>query len=254
MSSREHSGSTFTFVLPYKVSTTFDHSDDPDELSDMANHDTIESFFQFQPRTLGSLFSSNGPTSNQMLLPHTMGYTRSHKLNGFSHNSYSFPSNKFRSNDTASVDDACSVVDDAHTPCEPESYSCQMPDPHDQNVVFKSKQSQDGSQNPITDSIDHTEASIEVPDVKRTKEPQGTSQRQEKSQKSSQSISSSCMELPKSTLKPKILLVEDNKTIIMVTKSMLKLLGHAIDVVNNGVEAVCAVQRCSYDLILMVIS
>ncbi|KAF5445248.1 hypothetical protein F2P56_034313 [Juglans regia] len=250
VSSREHCGSTFTFVLPYKVSTTFDHSDDPDELSDMANHDavnhdTIESFFQFQPRTLGSLFSSNGDTNNQMLLPHTMGYTRSHKLNGFSHNSYSFPSNKVRPNDTASVEDAGSVVDDAETPCEPESSSSQRP----------SKQCQDDtkyrSQNPIADSTDHTEASIEVPEMKRTKEPQGTSQRQEKSQKSSQSISSSCMEVPKSTLKPKILLVEDNKTIVMVTQSMMKLLGHAINVVNNGVEAVCAVQRCSYDLILM---
>ncbi|XP_040997938.1 histidine kinase 5 isoform X2 [Juglans microcarpa x Juglans regia] len=250
VSSQEHCGSTFTFVLPYKVSTTFDHSDDPDELSDMANHDavnhdTIENFFQFQPRTLGSLFSSNGDTNNQMLLPHTMGYTRSHKLNGFSHNSYSFPSNKLRPNDTASVEDTGSVVDDAETLCEPESSSSQRP----------SKQCRDDtkyrSQNPIADSTDHTGASIEVPEVKRTKEPQGTSQRQEKSQKSSQSISSSCMEVPKSTLKPKILLVEDNKTIVMVTRSMMKLLGHAIDVVNNGVEAVCAVQRCSYDLILM---
>jgi signal transduction histidine kinase len=32
MSSQEHYGSTFTFVLPYKVSTTSDNSDDPDEL------------------------------------------------------------------------------------------------------------------------------------------------------------------------------------------------------------------------------
>ncbi|KAG7941841.1 hypothetical protein I3843_16G067700 [Carya illinoinensis] len=245
VSSREHCGSTFTFVLPYRVSTTFDHSDDPDELSDMANHDTIESFFQFEPRTLGSLFSSNGSTNNQMLLPHPMGYTRSHKLNGFSHNSYSFPSNKVRSNDTASVEDACSVVDDAETLCEPESSSSHRPSKQCQNDTKYR------SQNPIADSPDHTEASIEVPEVKRTKEPQGMSQRQEKSQKSSQSISSSCMEVPKSTLKPKILLVEDNKTIVMVTRSMMKLLGHAIDVVNNGVEAVCAVQRCSYDLILM---
>ncbi|KAI8020449.1 Histidine kinase 5 [Camellia lanceoleosa] len=38
-------------------------------------------------------------------------------------------------------------------------------------------------------------------------------------------------------LKPKILLVEDNKINVMVTRSMMKQLGHTIDVVNNGVEA-----------------
>ncbi|KAE8663716.1 hypothetical protein F3Y22_tig00112921pilonHSYRG00073 [Hibiscus syriacus] len=37
----------------------------------------------------------------------------------------------------------------------------------------------------------------------------------------------------------------------MVAQSMLKQLGHTIDVVNNGVEAVCVVQKCSYDLVLM---
>jgi CheY-like chemotaxis protein len=62
------------------------------------------------------------------------------------------------------------------------------------------------------------------------------------------------MGVPKSTIKPKILLVEDNKTIVMVTQSMMKLLGHSIDVVNNGVEAVCAVQHHNYDLIFMVLS
>jgi CheY-like chemotaxis protein len=39
-----------------------------------------------------------------------------------------------------------------------------------------------------------------------------------------------------------------------VTQSMMKLLGHSIDVVNNGVEAVCAVQHHNYDLIFMVLS
>jgi CheY-like chemotaxis protein len=65
--------------------------------------------------------------------------------------------------------------------------------------------------------------------------------------------SSSKSEVTKSTSKPKILLVEDNKINIMVTQSMMKQLGHNIDVVTNGAEAVRAVQRCTYDLILMVI-
>ena len=65
---------------------------------------------------------------------------------------------------------------------------------------------------------------------------------------------SSVSEVTKSTIIPKILLVEDNKINVMVTQSMMKQLGHSIDVVNNGVEAVRAVQRHTYDLILMVIS
>ena len=64
MSSKVRCGSTFTFVLPYKLSSNCDYSDDPDDLSEMADHDALledetAGFFQFQPRTLGSLFSSN---------------------------------------------------------------------------------------------------------------------------------------------------------------------------------------------------
>jgi hypothetical protein len=64
VTSKEHCGSTFTFILPYKVSTTCDNSDDQDELSDVDNNDddTTEGFFQFPPQTLGSLFTSNGST------------------------------------------------------------------------------------------------------------------------------------------------------------------------------------------------
>ena len=74
---------------------------------------------------------------------------------------------------------------------------------------------------------------------------------QERSDRSFQCTSSSSNhpQIPKLTLKPKILLVEDSKINVMVTKSMMKQLGHSIDVVNNGVEAVCAVQSCRYDLL-----
>lgn len=60
-------------------------------------------------------------------------------------------------------------------------------------------------------------------------------------------------EVTKSSLGPKILLVEDNKINVMVTQSMMKRLGYGMDVVNNGVEAVRAVQRHTYDVILMVL-
>jgi len=50
VSSKEHCGSTFTFILPYKVSTSCDNFDDLDELSDVDGNedDTIEGFFQNQ--------------------------------------------------------------------------------------------------------------------------------------------------------------------------------------------------------------
>lgn len=263
VSSQEHHGSTFTFVLPYKVSTTSDDSDDPDELSNMADHDAMtddstESFFQFQPRTLGSLFSSNGSSRTQKFLPHSVGYPRPNKLNGFSENSYAFPSINVGSKEPSSVVDACSMVDDAKTLCEPESSSSHTSDPGNRHAVCRDKHTQGDTsnqfQNPITNSTDHTEVSREVAVEVKTREPQGTCQRQEKSDTSSQCISRSSREAPKSTLKPKILLVEDNKTIVMVTQSMMKHLGHSIDIVNNGAEAVHAVQRHTYDLILMVIS
>lgn len=263
VSSREHCGSTFTFILPYKVSTTSDHSDDPDEFSDMADHDeatcdTTESFFQFQPRTLGSLFSSNGGSRTQKFLPHTTGYIRSNKLNGFSETSYSFPASNPRTRETSSIDDACSVVDDAEILCESETSSSHRPDPDNQTAACRGNQCQDDAncefQNPITDPTHHSEESIEVAVAAKTRELPKTDQRQDKFGISPQCVSSRSKEISESTLQPRILLVEDNKTIVMVTQSMMKLLGRSIDVVNNGAEAVCAVQRHSYDLILMVIS
>lgn len=186
-------------------------------------------------------------------------YTRSHKLNGFSDNSYSFPSNSVTSKETASDEEACSVVDDAETLCQPDSSSSHSPDPGNKDTVCRGQRCPDDTnsqfQNPIIGSTHHKEASREVSvAAAKTREPQGTCQRQEKSDISSQCVSSSSTEVPKSTLKPKILLVEDNKTIVMVTRSMMKLLGHSIDVVNNGVEAVRAVQHHNYDLLLMVLS
>lgn len=50
----------------------------------------------------------------------------------------------------------------------------------------------------------------------------------------------------------RVLLVEDNKVNIMVAKSMVEQLGHSVCVVNNGLEAIRAVQQTRFDLILMV--
>lgn len=262
VSSRVNCGSTFTFVLPYKVSPMFDSSDDPDEISEMADHDAaIEDettgFFQFQPHTLGSLFSSNGSIRPQKFLPHNIGYTSSHKMNGFSEDSFSFPSNDVKSKETALVEDACSTAEVAETLSQPESSFSHSPEPDNENGVCRSQHCQDvtNSQftNPNTESTSCSELSKEVGVSEKICDPQASCQAQGKSD-SSHCKSGSSPQEPKSKLKPKILLVEDNKINVMVTKSMMKQLGHTIDVVNNGVEAVRAVQCCCYNLILMVIS
>ncbi|CAK7324780.1 unnamed protein product, partial [Dovyalis caffra] len=126
------------------------------------------------------------------------------------------------------------------------------------NVVCRSKQFQDDTKSKIpngtTNCNNHTESSKELVLRANKGEPSGSCQEQEKSGVSSQCTSSSIPQEPESKPKPRILLVEDNKINVMVTKSMMKQLGHTTDVVNNGAEAVRAVQSCFYDLILMDVS
>ncbi|CAK7354112.1 unnamed protein product [Dovyalis caffra] len=126
------------------------------------------------------------------------------------------------------------------------------------NVVCRSKQFQDDTKSKIpngtTNCNNHTESSKDLVLRANKGEPSGSCQEQEKSGVSSQCTSSSIPQEPESKPKPRILLVEDNKINVMVTKSMMKQLGHTTDVVNNGAEAVRAVQSCFYDLILMDVS
>ncbi|XP_019458871.1 PREDICTED: histidine kinase 5 isoform X1 [Lupinus angustifolius] len=259
VSSKEHCGSTFTFILPYKVSTTCDNdSDDFDvEKNDGMSDDTTQGFFQFQPRTLGSLFSSNGSSRPQNILP---GYRTSHKFNGFSENSHSFPSSNTISSEVTSntslVEDASSVVVDA--PEMSESPTSSIPETEHESLVDRNKQHQDNTHaklqngNAVFSPLKAECRGMSV--ITNSSEPQHTCQGQVKADITSQCVTSSnntSSELSKSTLKPKILLVEDNKINIMVTQSMMKRLGYSMDVVNNGVEAIRAVQRHSYDLILM---
>ena len=263
MSSKVKCGSTFTFVLPYKVSSTCDSSDDPDDLSEMADHDAsledeTAGFFQFQPRTLGSLFSSNGSTRTQKLLQHSIGFTKSPKLNGISVDSHSLPSGNVRLKETTSGEEACSLVEVAETLSEPEISFSHSHERDNENVVSRSQQSRDDTsckvQNGTTNCNNLTDSSREVGLRANTGEPPGSCQEQEKSAINSQCTSTSIPQKPESKPKPKILLVEDNKINVMVTKSMMKQFGHTMDVVNNGVEAVRAVQSCCYDLVLMVFS
>lgn len=229
VSSQEHHGSIFTFILPYRVSPICDSSDDPDELSDMVDHDATDmndddmttGFFQFQPRTLGSLFSSNGSTRTQLLAPNSLGLNPLHRINGFSEVSYSFPTNS---------EDACSVSGAAEAPQESESSSRPCPEnDYNKNAIGEDK---------------HNHCMSDAGDIKEIRHPQDPSQMQANSDYSPEG--------PKAKMKSKILLVEDNKINVMVTRSMMKQLGHEIDVVNNGAEAVRAVQCGNYSLVLMV--
>ncbi|XP_044472023.1 histidine kinase 5-like [Mangifera indica] len=259
VTSKVHCGSTFTFILPYCVSPISGCSDDPDELSDMADHDAASDdltagFFQFQPSTLGSLFSSSGSSRPKKLLPNNMVLS-SAKLNGFSEDAYSFPLNNVRPKETASPEDACSVAEVAEPLSEPESLFSHSPETDNENEVSRGKQchidKNNRLQSSMTQSPSHSEADGETVSVAKSFEPQQPCQSQDKSDTSSQCTSTSSPEGLKTKPGPKILLVEDNKINVMVTQSMMKQLGHSVDVVNNGVEAVRAVQCHDYDLVLM---
>ncbi|KAK9076131.1 hypothetical protein SSX86_004464 [Deinandra increscens subsp. villosa] len=194
VSSKEHCGSTFTFVLPHKVSHACDSSDDTDGFDDMADNESLDDdiscgFFQFQPHTLGSLFTSNGSVI-------------SHKVN---------------TKEISLVDDEFSCFD---TSSEPESSSKCTSENEGTNSVKKDKENHDDL--PVAScspSDEHSSRNIQ--------------------------------EIPKSERKPKILLVEDHVVNVMVARRMMRQLNQDMDIVNNGAEAVRAIHRCNYDLILM---
>ncbi|XP_039007492.1 histidine kinase 5-like [Hibiscus syriacus] len=260
VSSRVHCGSTFTFILPYKVSLSCDHSDDPDVLPDMDDHgaindDATAGVFQFQPRTLGSLFCSTGTSRTQKLLPHNIGYASSYKLNVLSETCYSFPTSNGRTKEMDLVEDACSVAEAVEISSDPESSFSHSPDRENRSAICRDKHHQndvDAENKASTRDVSGCSDTSRDMDVKmKISEPQLPPKRQERSDSSSQPTINRRQEVSDSVSKPKILLVEDNKINVMVTKNMMKQLGHTIDVVNNGVEAVHAVQCHSYDLVLM---
>ncbi|KAK4338067.1 hypothetical protein RND71_042554 [Anisodus tanguticus] len=257
VSSKEHHGSTFTFVLPYKVSPVCDSSDDNEELSEMDNHDTSSEgndddinsgFFQFQQRTLGSLFSSHSSGRATKLSANGFAFNTFNKTNGFSVNSHSFPLDRNTSKETGSVEDACSVADAVETSSEPESSFR-----HTRNSGNPSTSGRDQKINGVLDHqcLASTNSVTTNRDQGEITEKIEKSQIQEQADRSSECSSSNGAKILNTSSKPKILLVEDNKILVMVTRSMMKQLGHDIDIVNNGVEAVRAVQNYRYDLILM---
>ncbi|KAK6129740.1 hypothetical protein DH2020_036502 [Rehmannia glutinosa] len=257
VSSVEHHGSTFTFVLPYKVSSISDSSDDSDELSDSDHQDVLgdgndddlhSGVFVFQPRTLGTLFSSQSSTRIQKLTPNSYAFN---KCNGLLLEDSLSPSSNITYKETRSDEDANSAAGPMETSYEIEiSDNLSSAEKHEKSV-------------PNTDLVGRFHPYVHPSNSLRAKhnvdenlETCVTYQGQAQAQARTDGISSECSssnspEIPKGDLKPKILLVDDNKINVMVTKSMMKQLGHNIDVVHNGAEAVRAVQSNNYNLVLM---
>ncbi|KAI3698410.1 hypothetical protein L2E82_41938 [Cichorium intybus] len=212
VSSKEHCGSTFTFILPHKVSHPCDGSDDTDEFGDMAGNESSDDditcgFFQFQPHTLGSVFSSKD------------------RISVFPEDLYSI-SSKVTHKEINSMDDDSSCFD---TSSEPESSSKCNSENENTNSTAVASCSPSSKE-------DHVETWEARKDSNRSSECSSSGNREE---------------VARSARKPKILLVEDQMVNVMVARRMMKQLNQDMDVVGNGAEAVRAVQSCTYDLILM---
>ncbi|KAK4389021.1 Histidine kinase [Sesamum angolense] len=258
VSSKEHYGSTFTFILPYKVSLISDSSDDSDELSHMENQDfpndgndddLHSGIFLFQPHTLASQRSGRIPK----LSPITYGFNASQKLNGLLEDSSS-PSSRTTYKETSLEEDAYSAAGPMETSSDLEVSPTHSLLSNNSCSAEKNEQGHSDMNrhfHPYAHSTSSSRVSENTNKTSETSVSQERYQTHEEIDRASECSSSNNAEIPTAELKPKILLVEDNKINVMVTKSMMKQLGHNVVVVNNGAEALRAVQRQSYDLILM---
>lgn len=256
--SKENCGSTFTFVLPYKVASRREHSDDTDEDSSISDSevmtdttpDEINGSFIFKPRTLGTLFSSDDSVKvkTNMLCNNVVEPLSSQ--NGMSEVSDSFSSNSCLSRETASADGFSSVN------------SCNnLGSPRQElQVAYRSSESLNRRK-----CLDDDSCSVNSSRTQSTRSSEYGATRCSGDSHTSVSnghrhgtaefrnTSNESIEEKKGSAAPKILLVEDNKINIMVAQSMMKQLGHSAVIASNGLEAIRAVQRSQYDLILMVI-
>ncbi|CAL5384510.1 unnamed protein product [Camellia sinensis] len=177
VSRREHHGSTFTFILPYKVSPAADNSDDPDELSDMADYDA----------------SDDANDDNTRLKNY----------------SYLFPSSNIATKEVTSLEDACSV-DGANTSLEHESSMRDNPDSAKKIAVgsdseIQCRNKENGKfQNPDMNSA-HPSRESNIGETIKAIDSQEASEMWERTNRSTQCSPSNSPEIPKSMFKPKIL-------------------------------------------------
>jgi CheY-like chemotaxis protein len=233
VASTEDEGSTFTFMIPCKIPVKEELSDDPDDAPnsrDDFNVSDIEGSFVFKPKVRPSLLSSGVPLMNNT------------KLCGSKIMCYD-PTNI--SEDHKLLSNGFALLNENSEKCAPAASQSNGPsvrsideEQDDGLIVFELN-----SQAERISSSRGDTTSVSGADIQEGRKACNALEEKSINKKSKCSPSSS---------KAKILLVEDNKVNIMVAKSMLAPLGYGIDIVNNGVEAIRAVQQCQYDLILMV--
>ncbi|MQL98538.1 hypothetical protein Taro_031250, partial [Colocasia esculenta] len=279
VTSKEKCGSTFTFVLPCKVVQKPEPSDDSDDVSCITDHEALSDSgvtgksceFQFKSRAQTALLSSGRSTVlTKHLLLDNGSFGASKKLNGFLQESVSSPSSNGVSRKMSSVQDTCSVSGSTE-----QSSGLEVPVHHgpEKNIKiasgkvaqyqnantgfmmnrFHSPSTGSRATHNISSSEDRMTAHMEAAEMDEESCSSKTSAESPSNGKADENpaISRICPMTIETKHQPKILLVEDNRINVMVTQSMMKQLGHSIDVVNNGLEAIRAVQDSSYDLILM---
>jgi hypothetical protein len=224
--SNEDEGSTFTFMIPCKIPVKEELSDDPDDASSSCNDfnaSDIEGSFVFKPKVRPSLLSSRVPLMNNTKLCGSKPKVRPSSM--LSNGSALLKENSGKCAPSASQSNGPTVrsIDEEQD---------------DGSMVFELN-----SQAERISSSRGDTASVSGTNMQEGRKACKALEEKSLNKKSKCSPTSS---------KAKILLVEDNKVNIMVAKSMLAPLGYGIDIVNNGVEAIRAVQQCKYDLILMV--
>lgn len=264
VTSQEHHGSTFSFIIPCRVPkmAPCDETDN-DPLYDMplpqyentmkhTVEDNKATYFQFQPRTLGSLFSSNGVASRSKLISVSDIKSNSISKKTSMHANHMFLTGKSTSTERTSNEDVSSINDFVNQCSAHGSNNFYGKEKvHKQDNECSSNESNQHSQGNPAAINRKPVASKQIQLSEDLKFPNSVHENQGELEKSSHTLSDNTSELRQTRSKAKILLVEDDKVIVMVTRSMMERLGYSIDVVSNGVEAVRAVQRRNYDIILM---
>jgi len=230
--SRENEGSTFTFVLPCKIPVKEEHSDDPDEVHSSQNGFTnsdIEGSFLFKPQMRTSLMSTGVSVINNSKLfgAKLMCYDPPDILDD--HKPFS---NGFISKEQ----NFASCTSDAHQ-SNGASVRSTAEKQHDDEMVLELNSQAERVSSSQGDTVSVSGSSCQKTGPYKILEAESLHKK------------SKCSPIGN---KAKILLVEDNRVNIIVAKSMLEQLGHGIDIVNNGMQAIRAVQHHQYDLILMV--
>ncbi|XP_073000625.1 probable histidine kinase 1 [Typha latifolia] len=249
--SQEHCGSRFTFTLPCKVPLKRDPLSDHGEVSAVPDTETIadasasdlNGSFLFKPEKQCALITSGGFTDQ------SAEFLDSSKFDAFGACGLSEESNSFSSNDLTSrqgalADSASPICDAADCPGSVKKRNHEFQGTTNGFVMHSSFMLDSNKAQNISGSQCESFSS------KGDCESDGKKSRLTSHALEHELIDNSSQRIPSSS-SHKILLVDDNKINIMVAYSMLKKLGHRVDIVNNGLGAIRALQRCQYDLILM---